>query len=52
MKRSLARANANPRKITGRKLLFRSNPPKEKHLKALGGQRKDRDEEDNLYYFS
>ena len=53
MKRSIARANANPRINTGRKLRFRSLPPKDKRTEPhLKQKRVNKDEDDQFYFFS
>ncbi|KAL3853111.1 hypothetical protein ACJMK2_016688 [Sinanodonta woodiana] len=51
VKRALERAKAEPKKQTGRKLVFRSEPPRLKKKEDLGADLASREEEELAYFF-
>lgn len=52
VRRALERAQAEPKKKTGRKLVFRSEPPQLKKKEDEGADQATREEEELAYYFS
>ncbi|XP_078595782.1 cilia- and flagella-associated protein 100-like isoform X1 [Branchiostoma floridae x Branchiostoma japonicum] len=51
VRRALERAQADPKKKRGRKLVFRSNPPITKNRHQRGKSRMDQEEEEREYFF-
>ncbi|CAH1266360.1 cilia- and flagella-associated protein 100-like isoform X3 [Branchiostoma lanceolatum] len=51
VRRALERAQADPKKKRGRKLVFRSNPPITKSRHQRGKSRMDQEEEEREYFF-
>ncbi|XP_025108512.1 cilia- and flagella-associated protein 100-like [Pomacea canaliculata] len=51
VKRALERAKAEPKKKTGKKLVFRSEPPQLKKKEDEGADQASREEEELAYYF-
>ncbi|XP_035676425.1 cilia- and flagella-associated protein 100-like isoform X4 [Branchiostoma floridae] len=51
VRRALERAQADPKKKRGRKLVFRSNPPITKSCHQRGKSRMDQEEEEREYFF-
>lgn len=52
VKRALERAQADPKKKTGRKLVYRSEPPQTKRKVDKSKQKADKEEEEMAYFFS
>jgi pyruvate/2-oxoacid:ferredoxin oxidoreductase beta subunit len=52
MRRALERAQADPKKRNGKKLVFRSNPPVQKRKHRAASDKKNKDEEEMQYFFS
>ncbi|XP_038069734.1 cilia- and flagella-associated protein 100-like isoform X2 [Patiria miniata] len=52
VKRALERAQADPKKKTGRKLVFRSEPPQTKRKVDKSKQKADKEEEEMAYFFT
>jgi hypothetical protein len=52
MKRALARAQEEPQKNTGRKLMYRSQPPSKRKQETGRQHRRSAEEEELRYYFS
>ena len=52
VKRALARAQEAPRKVAGRKLMYRSKPPAKKKQVAKSKARRSAEEEELKYFFS
>ncbi|KAH9490579.1 hypothetical protein Btru_033585 [Bulinus truncatus] len=52
VKKALERAQAEPKKKTGKKLVFRSEPPMLKKKEDEGADQTSKEEEELLYYFS
>lgn len=52
VKKALERAKAEPKKQTGRKLVFRSEPPRHKKKEDDGADLASREEEELAYFFS
>nr|XP_009667615.1 PREDICTED: coiled-coil domain-containing protein 37 [Struthio camelus australis] len=52
LQRALARAQADIKKKTGRKLVFRSNPPAKKEKQQQTQEQMDEEKQEQLYYFT
>ncbi|XP_043934527.1 cilia- and flagella-associated protein 100 [Protopterus annectens] len=52
LRRALERARADPKKKTGRKMMFRSEPPVPKHKEDLDQEATDKEKEEMIYYFT
>ncbi|XP_033647144.1 cilia- and flagella-associated protein 100-like isoform X2 [Asterias rubens] len=52
VRRALERAQADPKKKTGRKLVFRSEPPQTKRKVDMSKQKADKEEEEMAYFFT
>ncbi|GFO44040.1 coiled-coil domain-containing protein 37-like isoform x1, partial [Plakobranchus ocellatus] len=52
VRRALERAQAEPKRKTGKKLVFRSEPPQMKKKEDEGADQASREEEELAYYFS
>ncbi|XP_033103021.1 cilia- and flagella-associated protein 100-like [Anneissia japonica] len=52
VRRALERAQADPKKSTGRKLVFRSEPPQTKRKVDRSKEKQNKEEEELLYYFT
>ena len=52
LKRALERAQADPKKTLGRKLVYRSDPPVLKRKKKDGDDKREKAEEEMQYFFS
>uniref|UniRef100_A0A8B9SEF8 Cilia and flagella associated protein 100 n=1 Tax=Apteryx owenii TaxID=8824 RepID=A0A8B9SEF8_APTOW len=52
LQRALARAQADIKKKTGRRLVFRSNPPAKKEKQQQTQEQMDEEKQEQLYYFT
>jgi len=52
LRKALERAQADPKKRTGRKLVYRSDPPVMKRKQKEKDEMKEREEEELQYFFS